>query len=235
MKIERININNIPAIIWGEKSNKVFIAVHGNLSHKEDVVIKILADIAVSKGYQVLSFDLPEHGDRKGNTEYLCIVQNCIEDLKQVISYAKENYEELNVWGCSMGAYFSLLTYNNETINKCLFLSPVLNMQVIIENMMKWSNITEEELKEKQEIKTEFGFTLYWNYYQFVKSHPIENWDKDTSILYGSKDNLQDESLLKEFASKFNCNLTILENEEHFFHTEQQLFKYRIWLENVIK
>ena len=27
MKIERIKINNIPSIIWGERSNKVF--VHG--------------------------------------------------------------------------------------------------------------------------------------------------------------------------------------------------------------
>ena len=37
-------INNIPSIIWGEKSNKVFIAVHGNMSNKEDEVIKILAE-----------------------------------------------------------------------------------------------------------------------------------------------------------------------------------------------
>ena len=44
MKIERIKINNIPSIIWGEKSSKVFIAVHGNMSNKEDEVIKILAD-----------------------------------------------------------------------------------------------------------------------------------------------------------------------------------------------
>lgn len=41
MKIERIKINNIPSIIWGEKSSKVFIAVHGNMSNKEDEVIKI--------------------------------------------------------------------------------------------------------------------------------------------------------------------------------------------------
>ena len=89
MKTERININNIPSIIWGEKSNKVFIAVHGNMSNKEDEVIKILAEKVVEKGYQVLSFDLPEHGDRKDNKEYLCKVQNCVNDLKQVIEYAK--------------------------------------------------------------------------------------------------------------------------------------------------
>ena len=44
MKIERIKINNIPSIIWGEKSSKVYIAIHGNMSNKEDEVIKILAE-----------------------------------------------------------------------------------------------------------------------------------------------------------------------------------------------
>lgn len=89
MKIERMKINNIPAIIWGEKSSKVYIAIHGNMSNKEDKVIKILAEKVINKGYQVLSFDLPEHGERKLDTNYLCKVQNCINDLKQVIKYAK--------------------------------------------------------------------------------------------------------------------------------------------------
>ena len=68
MKIEKIKINNIPSIVWGEKSSKVFIAIHGNMSNKEDEVIKILAKEVVSKGYQLLSFDLPEHGERKEDT-----------------------------------------------------------------------------------------------------------------------------------------------------------------------
>lgn len=84
MKIKRIKINDIPSIIWGEKSNKVFIAVHGNMSNKEDEVIKILAENVVSKGYQLLSFDLPEHGERKENTNYLCKVQNCVKDLNSI-------------------------------------------------------------------------------------------------------------------------------------------------------
>ena len=72
MNIDRIKINKIPSIIWGEKSNKVFIAVHGNMSNKEDDVIKILVEKIASKGYQVLSFDLPEHGERKDDTNNLC-------------------------------------------------------------------------------------------------------------------------------------------------------------------
>ncbi len=62
MNIEKNKINNIPSMIWGEKCNRVFIAVHGNMSNKEDEVIKIFAEKVISKGYQVLSFDLPEHG-----------------------------------------------------------------------------------------------------------------------------------------------------------------------------
>ncbi len=57
-------ISNIPAVLWGDKSEKIFIAVHGNMSNKEDAVIQILAEEADRKGYQVLSFDLPEHGER---------------------------------------------------------------------------------------------------------------------------------------------------------------------------
>ena len=151
METKRIKINNIPSIIWGEKSSKVFIAIHGNMSNKEDKVIEILANKVTNKGYQLISFDLPEHGERKIDTNYLCKVQNCVNDLKQIIEYAKANYNEINIWACSIGAYFSLLAYKDEDLKQCLFLSPVVNMKIIIENMMLWSNTTEKELNEKQE------------------------------------------------------------------------------------
>lgn len=235
MKIERIKINNIPSIIWGEKSKKVFIAVHGNMSNKEDEVIKILANKVASKGYQLLSFDLPEHGERKDDKKYLCKVQNCVNDLKQVMEFAKANYDEINLWACSMGAYFSLLTYKDEMLKRCLFLSPVVNMKVIIDNMMLWSNTTEEELKTKQEIRTNFGQTLYWDYYEYVKENPITNWDKSTYILYGDKDNMQDRSVIQEFANKFQSELSIVEDGEHYFHTAKQLEIYKKWLDEIIQ
>ena len=234
MKIEKNKINDIPAIVWGEKSKKLIIAVHGNMSNKEDEVIKILADIATNKNYQILSFDLPEHGERKNNKKYLCNVQNCVNDLKQIVKFAKENYEEINLWACSMGAYFSLLAYKNENIEKSMFLSPIVNMKIVIDNMMKWSNVTEGILRKRKEIKTDFGVTLYWDYYNYVKENKIKDWDKKTSILYGNKDNMQDESVIKGFASKFNCKLDILENGEHYFHTKEQLKYYKNWLNKIL-
>ena len=235
MKTERIKINGIPSIIWGEKSDKVFIAIHGNMSHKEDEVIKILAQEVTKKSYQLISFDLPEHGERKENTTYLCKAQNCISDLKQIIEYVKTKYKEINIWACSIGAYFSLLAYKDENIKQSLFLSPVVDMKLIIDNMMIWSNVSEEKLKKEQTIKTDFGQTLYWDYYSYVKEHPITSCHKNTSILYGSKDNMQKEDIIKNFSKKFNCNLEILSNGEHYFHTEKQLSYYKTWLnKNII-
>lgn len=235
MKTEKIKINNIPAMIWGEKSEKVFIAVHGNMSNKEDEVIRILAKTVTKNGYQVLSFDLPEHGERKNEKNYLCKVQNCVFDLEQIMNFAKKNYTEINLWACSMGAYFSLLGYKNEKIKKCLFLSPIVNMKVLIDNMMKWSNITEYLLKEKQEIKTDFGQTLYYDYYTYIKENPILTWNTKTHILYGNKDNLQSLSLMQDFSNKFNCKLLVLQNGEHYFHTKEQLDSYKNWLCDTLK
>lgn len=235
MKTEKIKIDNIPSIIWGENSEKVFIAIHGNMSNKEDEIIKILADNILNKNYSLISFDLPEHGDRKEYKEYLCKVQNCVKDLKTIMDYAKENYNQINIFACSMGVYFSLLAYQNEKIDLCLFLSPVVNMKYIIDNMMSSCSVTEKELEERKEIKTDFGQTLYWDYYLYVKNNPIEAWNKKTFILYGSNDNMQSEKLIKEFSIKNNINLDILENGEHFFHKKEELKYYNDWINNIIK
>lgn len=212
MKVGKISIYGIPALIWGCESSKVYIAVHGNMSSKDDEVIKFLANIVTSRGYQLLSFD-----------------------LKTIIEYAKKNYNEINLWACSIGAYFSLLAYKNEKINRCLFLPPVVNMEMVIDNLMLLSNVTVADLEEKLEIKTRFGQTLYWDYYLYVKNNKITNWDKDTYILYGDNDNIQDINTIKKFSTSFKCNLLLLNGGEHYFHTEEQLNYYIKWLNEVVK
>ncbi len=234
MNKEKLNINGIPAILWGEKSSKVFIAVHGNMSNKEDEVIEIFAEKVTNKGFQVLSFDLPEHGERKDDKAYLCKVQNCVKDLKIILEYAKANFDEINLWACSMGAYFSLLAFKDDEIKNSYFLSPIVNMKVLIDNMMTWANVTEADLKDKKEIKTDFGQTLYWDYYEFVKANPITTWNSETFILYGQNDDLQAKDLIQDFCDKFNCNLTVLEGGDHFFHTEEQIDFYARWIEENI-
>lgn len=222
-------IENIPAVLWGDNSSKLFVAVHGNMSHKTDTPISILAEEVVPLGYQVLSFDLPQHGGRKNETEP-CKVQNCIRDLCKIMDYAQTDNTDICLFACSMGAYFSLLAYKEIPLRQCLFLSPVVNMERIIDNMMAWFNISEEQLKTEKEISTPTGQTLYWDYYCYVKENPIIRWNSPTAILYGKKDDICEYNTVNSFANEFNCDLEIMKNGEHYFHTSDQLSHYRQWL-----
>ncbi len=231
MKKEKIQIDSIPAILYGNQSEKIYLYVHGKHSSKEEA--ESFAEIANSSGYQVLSFDLPEHGDRI-NTGYPCTVQNGTYDLKTVYSYLKDKYKHISLFACSLGAYFCQTAFQNTVFEKCLFLSPILDMEKLIRNMMEWSNVTEKQLQEKKEISTSFGETLSWNYYEYVKNHPIIKWESDTWILYGENDNLTERSVLEYFSEKYNCNTDIMKNGDHFFHTEEQLIYLKKWIREVI-
>lgn len=228
-----LEIEYIPAILWGEQSDRLFIAIHGNMSSKDDVVIQIFAEEAVAKGYQVLSFDLPEHGERTDH-EYSCKVQNCVTDLTIIQKYVTQNLtSDIRVFACSIGAYFSLLAYKDLMLRQCLFLSPVIDMLRLINNMMSHYDINEDRLKIENEIETPTG-NLYWEYYLYVRSHPIDKWDTATSILYGSRDTLTEMEVISSFAKRFHCTLDILEGGEHYFHQDKQLEYFTHWLRNSI-
>ena len=199
------------------------------MSHKSDEVPTLFATEACARGYQVVSFDLPQHGERKDQS-IPCKVQNCVADLKVIMNYCRPLADEISLFACSMGAYFSLLSYGDEDLKQCLFLSPVVDMNRIICNMMKWFQVSEERLQNEKEIDTPIGQKLYWDYYSYVKEHPINHWDKKTSILYGSADNICEADTIHDFTKKFNCDLQILDQGEHFFHTREQLDYFQEWL-----
>ena len=229
---KRIQINHIPAILYGEKSNKLYLFIHGKHSNKEEA--NQIAELIVPHGYQVLSFDLPEHGERK-NEKAKFTVQNCISDLHSVMDSVIDSYEKISLYACSIGVYFSLIAFKEIHFDKCLFVSPVLDMERLIHNMMTWANVTIEELKAKKEIETTFGETLSWNYYQFVKNNPIDFWESKTFILYGENDILTGRSVLDSFQKKYNCSVSILEDGEHYFHTQEQIIFLTNWVEEVIQ
>ncbi|MEN6391581.1 MAG: alpha/beta hydrolase [Syntrophomonas sp.] len=221
----------IPAILWGKPGAKLLIEVHGNFSNKEDTVISMMAQKAVAEGYQALSFDLPRHGERVCE-DYECIPQNCVSDLIEVYKYARSIASEISVFACSIGAYFSLLAYHEFDIRQSLFLSPVVNMERIICNMMEGFEISDERLKTEKKIQLPIGQTLDWDYYCYVQNNPINfDWKIPTAILYGSNDNLSEWEDISAFASRHQAAVRILENGEHYFHTENQLQVFGVWVE----
>ena len=111
------------------------------------------------------------------------------KQIKSVYEKVEKTYDEIYILANSIGAYFAMPSLQKVNIKKALFISPILDMEQLILNMMNWANVSEETLCEKKEIPTDFGETLSWKYLCFVRENPII-WNIPTEILYGEKDNL---------------------------------------------
>lgn len=226
MKQERIEIRGIPVIVWGEPSDKVYLCVHGKMSCKESAAG--IAAIARERGCQTISFDLPQHGERQGDSDR-CDIWNGIRDLTAVAEYTFARWKQVSLYGCSLGAFFSLHACGGYPFQKCLFQSPVLDMVYLIRQMMAWFDISETRLEREREIDTPID-VLSWRYWQYVRAHPVERWDIPTCILYGGKDDLQSRQVVEDFAGRFGCRLRVSEKSRHPFMEEGDLPVVEAWL-----
>jgi hypothetical protein len=139
------------------------------------------------------------------------------------------NYDHIILIANSIGAFFSMNANIGTVIKKAYFISPIVNMEKLITDMMLWANVSQQELQEKQTIETEFGETLSWEYLSYVRNNPIQ-WEVPTDILYGSKDNLTSLETITAFAKKHNAKLTVMEDGEHWFHTKEQMDFLNKWI-----
>ena len=134
----------------------------------------------------------------------------------------------------SIGAFFTMSALDETLVDRAYFISPVVDMENLIGNMMQWANVTEEALARKREIATDFGETLSWDYLCYVREHPI-SWNVPTQILYGEHDNLTSMETVSAFVQKHNAKLTIMPGGEHWFHTEEQMCFLDDWIKKESK
>ncbi|MCI5750869.1 MAG: alpha/beta hydrolase [Oscillospiraceae bacterium] len=144
-----------------------------------------------------------------------------------------KGYDSVILVANSIGAFFSMNAFAEKKISKALFISPIVNMEKLITDMMIWSNVTEDELCRKKEISTAFGETLSWKYLCYVRNHPIK-WNIPTCILYGANDNLTSIETVSVFAEQIGAILTVMNDGEHWFHTDKQMEFLDNWIRNSI-
>lgn len=140
-----------------------------------------------------------------------------------------KGYDAVILVANSIGAFFAMSALAEKKISQALFISPIVNMEKLIMNMMLWSNTTEDELQSKKEIPTEFGETLSWEYLCYVRKYPIK-WHIPTCILYGGKDNMTSRETISEFADSIGATLSVMEDGEHWFHTDEQMKVLDDWI-----
>lgn len=155
-------------------------------------------------------------------------------EFSELYDLHSRGYDSVILMANSIGAFFSMSALADKKIEQALFISPIVNMEKLITDMMMWANVNEEELQIRKKIPTDFGETLSWEYLCYVREHPIR-WHVPTSILYGGKDNLTSRETISEFANQISSPLTVMENGEHWFHTEEQIKFLDDWIENSIR
>ena len=143
----------------------------------------------------------------------------------------KQEYDSISLVANSIGAFFAMSALSGKAIEKAYFISPIVDMEKLIADMMTWANVTEDELREKQTIETSFGETLSWGYLCYVRDHPIQ-WAVPTHILYGEKDHLSSLATTSAFAEKCAATLTIMPLGEHWFHTAEQMSYLDTWIKS---
>jgi pimeloyl-ACP methyl ester carboxylesterase len=145
----------------------------------------------------------------------------------------RSSCDSLTLIANSIGAFFSMSALNAKHVDRALFISPVVDMENLIRNMMSRANVTEDDLHARKEIKTDFGETLSWDWLCDVRNHPLQ-WTVPTRILYGDRDNLISPETMATFAAKINAPLTVMPGGEHWFHTPEQMSFLNKWIRDSI-
>lgn len=151
------------------------------------------------------------------------------EELPRLLAECRRGYDRVCLVANSIGACFALHALSDAGIDRALLISPVVDMERLIRDMLGWAGATEEELRRRREIPTDFGETLSWDYLCYVRAHPIR-WRVPTHILCGENDTLAARETVETFAAASGATLTVMPGGEHWFHTPEQLAFLDDWI-----
>ena len=221
----KLEIAGIPAVLYGKRSRRVYLYVHGKNGSAAEAAR--FARTACPAGWQVLAVDLPEHGTRKNSPEKL-VPWVVTRELQAVYARMHPVWKHIRVYGVSIGAWFAMQALQTQKPEKALLVSPIVDMEKLILAMMQQAGVTEEQLHAAGEIPTTFGETLSWPYLCWVREHPLR-WRTPTQVLYGEADELTSYAVLDRFKRATGAQLTLLADGEHWFHTETQLAVLQVW------
>ena len=168
--------------------------------------------------FDIIGFDYKSENPWDAKSEFSDYFDSIIPEYNKTILIAN-----------SIGAYFSLISLADKKIEKAMLISPIVDMERLILDMMTRANISEEELSIKKEIETPFGETLSWEYLSYVRKNPI-HWNIPTGILYAEKDSMTSISTITDFSKKINANITVMSGGEHWFHTKEQMDFLDNWI-----
>jgi len=164
----KLEVAGVPAVLYGKRSRKVYLYVHGKNGSAAEAAR--FARTACPAGWQVLAVDLPEHGTRKNSPEKL-VPWVVTRELQTVYARMQPVWKHIRVYGVSIGAWFAMQALQTQKPEKALLVSPVVDMEKLILALMQQAGVTEEQLRAAGEIPTDFGETLSGPYLCWGRGH----------------------------------------------------------------
>lgn len=130
----KLEVAGIPAVLYGKRSRKVYLYVHGKNGSAAEAAR--FARTACPAGWQVLAVDLPEHGTRKNSPEKL-VPWVVTRELQTVYARMQPVWKHIRVYGVSIGAWFAMQALQTQKPEKALLVSPVVDMEKLILALMQ--------------------------------------------------------------------------------------------------
>ena len=93
----------------------------------------------------VLGFDYEARSPREAKEKFV-----------PYFDFVFKNRKSATIVANDIGAFFAIHTLQGMEIKNAYFISPIINMQNLIEKMMSQAHVSEEELRDKSEPNAEF-------------------------------------------------------------------------------
>jgi len=132
--------------------------------------------------------------------------------LNEVRDYLYQNWKSVSVRANSIGSWFSLLAFQSKKVDQALFVAPILDMRMLIEGLPSRED----------------------DYFGWVIENPITHWNAPTYILRPEVDMVVSEEVGRVFIREYRCQVTIMPDGEHWFHTPKQLSFLKEWEESTV-
>ena len=150
-------------------------------------------------------------------------------EIHNFFNQLQKGYDRILLVANSIGAYYALQADVEHAVAHAFFISPVVDMERIIRQMMAQAGVTEAELESRRSIRTDSGELLSYDWLVYVRSHPIR-WTVSTDILCGGSDTLSPPEAQRRFAEQHSARMTVMPGGEHWFHTEEQMRFLDRWI-----
>ena len=117
MENHYIDIDGVPAILWGKPSHQLFLYIHGQGGNKEEAAL--FSKIVCQRGVQVLSIDLPEHGERIAEKNSFD-PWHIVPELKMIMNNIKNSWEDISLCANSISCCrYEAAYFKNDGLGKC--------------------------------------------------------------------------------------------------------------------